>query len=202
MIKWNQVNERKICFLILRYFNYNSFLNEGELLYTAKVKAVGRRIEIPVNLKEKVSSKEIYCQMSDLNSDFAFELPTINYWRNNGLSYKWLYGVNNYKKPLSICKLNTENPKEIIERVFEQSEDNLVPSEPVFVENPNPQSEDDGVVLVWVLAKENDYLSILDAKNMKEIARANLPSEIKGAMTFHGFFSSETGSFTSLNCRA
>ncbi len=72
MIKWNQVNERKICFLILRYFNYNSFLNEGELLYTAKVKAVGRRIEIPINLKEKVSSKEIYCQMSDLNSDFAF----------------------------------------------------------------------------------------------------------------------------------
>ena len=84
---------------------------------TAKARAVARRIEIPVNLNEK-SNKEVHCLMYDLNSSFAFEAPTINYWQNNGLPYKYIYGVNHYRRPLSVCKVNTEKPQEIVERVF------------------------------------------------------------------------------------
>ena len=65
----------------------------------------------------------------------------------------------------------------------------FLPSEPVFVENPNGTSEDDGVLLVMILTSDkNDFLSILDAKTLKEVARCELPEETKGAFTFHGFF--------------
>jgi len=137
--------------------------------------------------------------MYDLNSDFAFEAPTINYWKNNGLPYKYIYGVNHYRRPLSVCKVNTERPDEIIETVFSKQGENVLPSEPVFVENPNGEAEDDGVILVMVLSDSNDYLSILDAKNLNEIARANMPEHVRGALTFHGFFASQMGSFSSLN---
>jgi beta,beta-carotene 9',10'-dioxygenase len=57
----------------------------------------------------------------------------------------------------------------------------LFQSEPVFVEKPNPTSEDDGVLLTMVLSdKQNDFLSVLDAKTLEEIARAELPNDVKG----------------------
>jgi carotenoid cleavage dioxygenase-like enzyme len=63
-----------------------------------------------------------------------------------------------------------------------------LPSEPIFVESPNPTSEDDGVLLVMVLSDKNDFLSILDAKNLNEIAQALVPEDVLGAFTFHGLF--------------
>ena len=59
---------------------------------------------------------------------------------------------------------------------------------PNFVANPNATSEDDGVLLVMIVSEKNDYLSILDAKTLEEIATAELPDNVRGAMTFHGFF--------------
>jgi len=46
-----------------------------------------------------------------------------------------------------------------------------------------------------VLSDDVDYLSILDAKNLKEIARADLPKEVKGTFTFHGFFAEKSKMF-------
>ena len=119
------------------------------------------------------------------------ELPTINYARFNGQPYKYVYGVSYNKRPYSVVKLNVSDPSAAIcEQRYEpqDKEDDYLPGEPVFVESPNAQSEDDGVVLVLVLAKQRDYLSILDAKDMSEIARAEMPADTKGAYTFHGFF--------------
>jgi hypothetical protein len=39
-----------------------------------------------------------------------------------------------------------------------------------------------------VLSNGNDFLSVLDAKDLTEIARAELPPHARGTMTFHGFF--------------
>lgn len=65
-----------------KHFDINNFSFEnmysGNLMETEKAKAIARRIEIPVNLNEK-STKEVLCKMTDLNSNFAFEAPTINY---------------------------------------------------------------------------------------------------------------------------
>lgn len=185
-----------------KHFDINDFSFEnmyaGNLMGTEKGKAVARRIEIPINTNEK-SDREVLCKMYDLNSNFAFEAPTINYWKNNGQQYKYIYGVNHYRRPLSVCKVNTENPSEVLEVTFSKKGENVMPSEPIFVERPNAESEDDGVVLVMVLSDDNDYLSILDAKNLNEIARASLPEDVKGALTFHGFFAHQMGSFNGLN---
>ena len=71
------------------------------------------------------------------------------------------------------------------------SNNNIIyPSEPVFVENPNATSEDDGVVLSLVLGDKYDFLIIFDGKTFEEIGRAELPENIKATYSFHGFFSS------------
>ncbi|KAG9566592.1 hypothetical protein KCU71_g539, partial [Aureobasidium melanogenum] len=51
------------------------------------------------------------------------------------------------------------------------------PCEPIFVERPGSTEEDDGVVLTIVCSKKGDHsvLVALDAKSMKEVARADLP---------------------------
>jgi hypothetical protein len=46
------------------------------------------------------------------------------------------------------------------------------------VEKPNPVSEDDGVILVMVLSNKNDYLSVLNAKDLKEIAKAEVAEDV------------------------
>ena len=62
------------------------------------------------------------------------------------------------------------------------------PSEPIFVPRPDGQSEDDGVVLSVVLDGERgrSMLVILDATDMKEVARAEM--ETVYPIGFHGVF--------------
>ncbi len=54
------------------------------------------------------------------------------------------------------------------------------PTEPIFVPRPGATHEDDGVLLSLVLdaVKKKSYLLILNAKNMKELARAYTPHAI------------------------
>ena len=140
-------------------------------------------------MKEK-SKDEIYCTQKFLNDKFAFEFPMINYWENNGKPYRYVYGMNqNENTPYSITKMDLMNPMDIKEQVYDNGETAIIPSEPVFVPRPNAESEDDGVVLSMVMTdSDNDFLSIIDGKTMKEVAKAIMPSHVKGAFTFHGFF--------------
>ncbi|RNA37943.1 beta-beta-carotene 15-15 -monooxygenase [Brachionus plicatilis] len=177
-----------------KHFNVENFsyenMRDGKLMNTDKLKALARRVKIPLgqNSNEK---DEIYCEIKTINSDLAFELPVINYWRYNGLPYKYVYGANHYSNPFSIVKVNMENPKEVYEAKYGLDGFHALPSEPIFVENPEAKCEDDGVLLVMVLCEKNDFLSVLDAKDLKEIARADIPQEVKGAFTFHGFFADQ-----------
>lgn len=145
---------------------------------------LARRITIPIESKKSTNS--IHCHVKLLNSKHSLEFPIINYSKYNTLPYKYAYACNFlYKKPFSIVKINVDNQDESWERQYE------MPTEPAFVENPNGTSEDDGVLLVMCQNRsEADYLSILDAKNMNEIARATLPvpDESRGGFAFHGFF--------------
>lgn len=49
-----------------------------------------------------------------------------------------------------------------------------LPSEPIFVANPEATCEDDGVLLTMALdaSRKQSVLVVIDAQNMKEIARA------------------------------
>ena len=89
------------------------------------------------------------------------------------------------------------------EKVFDSSElGECLPSEPVFVPRDNEKNEnaeeDDGVLLVIVLNDKGDFLSVLDAKTLKEVARCEIPEDVKGAFTFHGFFA-DNENFKALN---
>ena len=153
--------------------------------------AFGKRIVIPLNRNDK-SKREVYCKTKNLNSEIAFEFPMINYLQNNGRDYKYVYGVNqNYTTPLSVIKMDVTDPLKVIEFAYEEKGEVFMPSEPVFVARPNAESEDDGVLLVMVLSDRCDYLSILDGRSLREVARADLPKNVRGAFTFHGFFCRE-----------
>jgi torulene dioxygenase len=60
------------------------------------------------------------------------------------------------------------------------------PGEPIFVADPEGTAEDDGVLLTVVLdgIQEKSYLLVLDARDLKELGRA----EMRGPMAFgfHG----------------
>ena len=95
-------------------------------------------------------------------------------------SMNWILGTSLVKEPFSIIKQNVQDTSELLEFKYEHNGRKCFPSEPAFVERPGATSEDDGVLLVMVLSEDNDFLSILDAKDLKEIARAELPEDAKG----------------------
>ena len=167
-------------------FSYDGMFSE-KMIGAKTFNSPPSRIEIPVD-KKAPGNEEIFCKLKPLNPDISIELPVINYAKYNGKKYQYMYGVNYYKTPFSVIKVDAENPKAYLEKKYSNDKIKELPSEPVFVANPDAKSEDDGVLLVMVLSDQNDSLSVLDAKSMNEIARAELPSEAKAAFTFHGFF--------------
>lgn len=164
---------------------YSDKYHEAEFL-----RSTVRRLRIPVYLNKPQSKDPIFCELVELNPKVIFEMPCINYTRINGRPYKYCYGTNYFRKPFSIIKINVENPTEVYEKKYIQDGKSFLPSEPVFVEKPDAESEDDGIILVMVLADQHDYLSILDAKNLNELAKAEIGDDVKAAFTFHGFFAS------------
>ncbi len=188
-----------VCAYDPRHFDMNSLSREA--VFTEKLdgaettRSTAKRVTVPV---KNSSDKPIHCEIKDINTKFAVELPTTNYARYNAKSYKYAYGVNLYKSPYSIVKLNVDDQKEAVEVTFGQKGREFLPTEPIFVADPNGKDEDDGVLLVMVLAESGDFLSVLNAKDMSEIARAQVPADVKGAFTFHGFFASQK-TFPKLN---
>ena len=176
-----------------------SYIYFFKLLDEYKNSAYAKRIEIPINLKEK-STDEVYCTLKNLNPKFAFEAPMINYARNNGKDYQYVYGMNlNFNTPHSIIKMDIKNPLNVLEQYYGNGKEHMWPAEPVFVPSPNAESEDDGVLVTMVMNENgNDFLSILDAKDLKELARAVMPENVKGSFTFHGFFA-DNQTHSSLN---
>jgi beta,beta-carotene 9',10'-dioxygenase len=70
----------------------------------------------------------------------------------------------------------------------EWSEAGRYPGEPVFVAAPEARDEDDGVLLSVVFDGErgNSFLLVLDARDLTELARAEVPHHIPYG--FHGQF--------------
>ena len=65
------------------------------------------------------------------------------------------------------------------------------PCEPIFIQRPGAEEEDDGVVLTIVTSRKGDYsvLIALDGQTFKEIARASMPQVY--AIAPHGTFVEE-----------
>jgi len=114
-----------------------------------------------------------------------FELPVIN--PNYAMKpNRYIYAVVDRQKSTfldGVIKYDTVNH----EQTFWEDHGHT-PGEPIFVADPNGKDEDDGVLLTVVLdgREEKSYLLILDAKSMKEIARAEMQTRVQ--FGFHGTY--------------
>jgi beta,beta-carotene 9',10'-dioxygenase len=119
----------------------------------------------------------------------GFELPRINYGRNNARSYRYVYG--NGPAP-------DGDPRSFVTRIqkadlndgstLEWGAADCHPGEPVFVPSPDAREEDDGLLLSLVLDARRgaSFLLVLGARDLGEIARAAVPHPIP--FGFHGQF--------------
>ncbi len=113
------------------------------------------------------------------------ELPRINYRRCNERPYRYVWGLSCGDSGFleKIAKVDTEQRTTAF-----FAEPGLYPGEPVFVARPGAQDEDDGVLLSVALDPEaaSSMLIVLDAAELRELARASLPHHIP--FGFHGQF--------------
>ncbi|KAI3611427.1 carotenoid cleavage dioxygenase 1 [Moniliophthora roreri] len=117
----------------------------------------------------------------------AIELPTIHP-AFNCKPYRYAYGINRNPSTLHtfadrIIRLDMEN-REGGNKTW--GAPGYTTSEPIFVPRPGGDAEDDGVVLSVVLdvEKGRSMLVILDAKDMEEVARAEMQTAFP--IGFHG----------------
>ncbi|KAJ8113453.1 hypothetical protein OPT61_g4412 [Boeremia exigua] len=118
----------------------------------------------------------------------SLELPTINplYLTRR---HRYTYGTTDRLKSSFMDGLakfdNTTQTSIFWER------EGHTPGEPIFVADPDGKAEDDGVLLTVVLDGhvERSYLLVLNAKDLTELGRAEVPGPV--AFGFHGAFKGE-----------
>ncbi|XP_062557482.1 carotenoid isomerooxygenase isoform X2 [Armigeres subalbatus] len=133
----------------------------------------------------------IFCK-PELLCDLGCETPRIYYEEHLGRDYQYFYAISSdvdANNPGTLIKVDVTNKSRLT-----WCEENVYPSEPIFVPSSNPQSEDDGVVLaamVWGREEENRVgLLILDAKTFTEIARSEFTTPGPVPKCLHGWFQS------------
>uniref|UniRef100_A0A182JI63 Uncharacterized protein n=1 Tax=Anopheles atroparvus TaxID=41427 RepID=A0A182JI63_ANOAO len=134
-------------------------------------------------------NRTIFCR-PELLCDLGCETPRIYYECHLGRPYRYFYAISS--------DVDASNPGTLIKvDVVDRSrvtwcEENVYPSEPIFVPAPNPQSEDDGVVLaamVWGRDEQNRAgLLVLDAKTFTELGRCEFTTPGPVPKCLHGWF--------------
>jgi carotenoid cleavage dioxygenase-like enzyme len=118
-------------------------------------------------------------------ADEDIELPRINYARCNERPYRYVWGVGNGAGGWleRIVKIDTAE-----RTTLSWSQPGCYPGEPVFVARPHAEDEDEGVLLSVVLdaGAGTSFLLVLDAADLSELARAEVPHHIP--FGFHGQF--------------
>jgi len=156
---------------------YLNRLKENDLILP---KGQLRRYQIDLNDKaNSVSFQKL--------SETGIEMPRFDSDRMNmNGDYLYVYGIGvSDKHPggfyNQIVKINIQNGTSL-----NWYKENHYPGEPVFIPNPESQSEDDGVILSIVLdiERENSYLLVLDARSFEEIGRAVVEQPI--LIGYHG----------------
>ncbi|QDG51609.1 carotenoid oxygenase family protein [Persicimonas caeni] len=127
---------------------------------------------------------------SRLVSQEPIELPRINLGRSATRAYGCVWGIGVSEPGRFIDQIvRIDLPSGEATRWREEG---CYPGEPVFVERPQAEAEDDGVLLSVVLdaRRERSFLLVLDAHTLQERARAQVPHHIP--FGFHGQFYGES----------
>ncbi|KAK7073959.1 Beta,beta-carotene 9',10'-oxygenase [Halocaridina rubra] len=164
-------------------------MGEELLIDTPELHIIPEDSQIPTRIPsaKKVGENVIDIKGVSIN-DMFFEMPRINY-AFNGHQYRYAYGVGTAVQSLdfsSIIKLDIKTGKELVWK-----DDDYFVSEPVFVANSSGENEDSGVLLTLLLHRqeeEHHVLLILDAHDLKEIARSHFSILGAATPTFHGQF--------------
>ncbi len=118
-------------------------------------------------------------------SDADIELPRINYKRCNERPYRYVWGVGNGPGGWleQVVKVDIVDGSRL-----SWSQPGCYAGEPVFVARPEAEREDDGALLSVVLdaSAGSSFLLVLDASDLSELARAQVPHHIP--FGFHGQF--------------
>ncbi|KAK6539888.1 hypothetical protein TWF694_008725 [Orbilia ellipsospora] len=121
----------------------------------------------------------------DFKEELGMELPIVN---PNYITskHRYVYAIAIRGKSSwadGLVKYDTETRKAIYWEKHGHS-----PSEPIFVVDPNGKDEDDGVLLTVVLDGhiEKSYLLVLNAKDLTEVARAEMDNVVN--FGFHGTY--------------
>ncbi|KAI9279226.1 carotenoid oxygenase [Umbelopsis sp. AD052] len=138
-------------------------------------------VESPKNILQATFStlaKGVYPELPRINDSY-FAKPYTYYY---AINLNDPTAINAYIAN-SLSKVNVKT-----EDYWVWKEEHCLPGEPIFIANPEGTEEDDGVLLSVVLdeAKGASFLLVLDAKTMKEIARAETNSVVP--FGFHGAF--------------
>jgi carotenoid cleavage dioxygenase-like enzyme len=118
--------------------------------------------------------------------DEPVELGQINYGRHNERPYRFVWGNG---APSEGGWIDRIVRADVVDRtMMTWHEEDCWPGEPVFVARPDGTDEDDGVLLSVVLdgRRETSFLLVLDARDLSELARAEVPHHIP--FSFHGRF--------------
>lgn len=178
---WHHVNafdkEGKIFIDMVTYRNAESILYYTSSLQTEKAIETSQKAQLQrftINLGTKHMTKENLSKKS-------VELPRVSSQRV-AHEYRYCYGVDaDAQFPNSLKEHGVLHKFDVREKTTKSwSENGCVPGEPIFVSRPGSMEEDDGAVLSLVLDMLNkrSFLLILDARNWKEIARAEAPHAI------------------------
>ncbi|XP_016940124.4 carotenoid isomerooxygenase [Drosophila suzukii] len=123
--------------------------------------------------------------------DWGCETPRVFYERYMGKNYRYFYAISSdvdAENPGTLIKVDVWNKTSLT-----WCEDNVYPSEPIFVPSPDPQSEDDGVILASMVIGGglNDCyvgLIVLCAKTMTELGRCDFHTNGPVPKCLHGWF--------------
>lgn len=153
------------------------YLNSLREANFGRIAGFMKRFEIKLGEKEQ---KVFYQQISEAD----IELPRINYARNNGKEYTYVWGVSSDSKGFfinSLVKINT-----VTGSFSRWNREGSYPGEPVFVQRPGCTDEDGGVLLSIVLnaSTRNSSLCVFDAADLSLLAEAILPHHVP--FGFHG----------------
>ena len=125
------------------------------------------------------------CIENKILCEETLELPNINYKKNNTKDYRYVYGLNINKSTFfnRVLKVDIKSKDY---KYYEKK--HCIPSEPVFIQNPHSNDEDDGIILsVFFNTKEEQTeLHGINAKTMRNEFSAIIP-QLNG-FTFHGQF--------------
>lgn len=123
--------------------------------------------------------------------EWSPELPRINYEKYNGKKYRYFYAMaqKTGASRTHLIKVDTVNKTTV-----SWCEKGVLPSEPVFLAQPNQgqqEDEDAGVLLASLLYRDDERkvsMLVLNARTMQEIGRATFITESSVPADFHGTF--------------